>query len=92
MFITPPKHQRAEQTHPRHEVHSSSSVEQQRGHVDVAIEQGRGLGVILAGSDQQGDHLVMALLKGHRQRSEAVLRVRRQRSHSGWRGAAMHHR
>lgn len=57
----------------------------------VLQEQGRGLGVVLAGSDvqgrqaylalcivlqQQGDHLVMALLEGHRQRGEAILCVR----------------
>lgn len=33
----PPKQQRAEWTHPSHEVHSSSPVQQQRGHVNVAI-------------------------------------------------------
>lgn len=57
----------------------------------VLQEQGRGLGVVLAGSDvqgrqanlalsivlqQQGDHLVMALLESHRQRGEAVLKGR----------------
>lgn len=59
--------------------------------VVVLQEQGRGLGVVLAGSDvqgrqanlalsivlqQQGDHLVMALLESHRQRGEAVLKGR----------------
>lgn len=54
----------------------------------VLQEQGRGLGVVLAGSNvqgrqshfalsivlqKQGDDLVMALLEGHRQRGEAVL-------------------
>lgn len=34
---TTPKQQRAEWTHPSHEVHSSPSVQQQRGHVDVAV-------------------------------------------------------
>ncbi len=33
----PPKQQRAEQTHPSHEVHSSPSVQQKCGHVNVAI-------------------------------------------------------
>lgn len=56
--------------------------------VVVLQEQGRGLGVVLAGSDvqsrqshlalgivlqQQGDHLVMALLESHCQRGEAIL-------------------
>lgn len=56
--------------------------------VVILQEQGRGLGVVLAGSDvqsrqshlalgivlqQQGDHLVMALLESHRQRGEAIL-------------------
>lgn len=58
------------------------------GVVVVLQEQGRGLGVVLAGGDvqgrqshlalgivlqQQGDHLVMALLESHRQRGEAIL-------------------
>lgn len=34
---TTPKQQRAEWTHPSHEVHSSPPVQQQRGHVDVAV-------------------------------------------------------
>lgn len=34
---TPPKQQRAEFTHPSHEVHGSPSVQQKRGHVNVAI-------------------------------------------------------
>lgn len=34
---TPPKQQRAEETHPCHEVHSSPSVQQKCGHVNVAI-------------------------------------------------------
>lgn len=60
-------------------------------HVGVVVvlqEQGRGLGVVLAGGDvqsrqshlalgivlqQQGDHLVMALLESHSQRGEAIL-------------------
>lgn len=56
--------------------------------VVVLQEQGRGLGVILAGSDvqgreahfalgvvlqEQGDHLVMALLEGHSERGETIL-------------------
>lgn len=34
---TTPDQQREVYTHPSHEVHSSSSVQQKRGHVDVAI-------------------------------------------------------
>lgn len=56
--------------------------------VVVLQEQGRGLGVILAGSNvqgreahfalgvvlqEQGDHLVMALLEGHSERGETIL-------------------
>lgn len=37
---TPPVQQRAEKTHSCNEVHSSPSVQQKRGHVDVAIVSG----------------------------------------------------
>lgn len=74
--------------------------------VVVLQEQGRGLGVVLAGSDvqgrqaylalcivlqQQGDHLVMALLEGHRQRGEAILHMKRKRCHWGRMGTVMHY-
>ena len=74
--------------------------------VVVLQEQGRGLGVVLAGSDvqgrqaylalcivlqQQGDHLVMALLEGHRQRREAVLRIERGERSVKWRWAVRHY-
>ena len=36
-LVAPPVQQRAEQPYPGHEVHSGPSVQQKRGHVDVAI-------------------------------------------------------
>lgn len=73
---TTPRQQRAELTHPSHEVDGSPSVEQQRGHVDVAVVscdvQGRE-SALAAGESRRGGEEEMKTCKDSRFSAELRL-------------------